>query len=63
MKVILDDQLCVAHGECVLAAPEIFALSDEDAVVRILDEEPDEELRPKLEQAVRVCPADALRIE
>ncbi|MDN5872768.1 MAG: ferredoxin [Sinobacteraceae bacterium] len=62
MKVIVDYDLCDAHGECVLAAPEIFDLGDDDDVVTLLQEEPPEELRAKAEAAVKVCPVLALRL-
>ncbi len=32
MKVVVDFDVCVAHGECVVAAPEIFELSGDDEV-------------------------------
>lgn len=63
MKVIVDFDACEAHGECVITAPEIFELGDDDDVVTVLQEEPDEELRQKAEDSVDVCPVDAIRIE
>ena len=63
MKVILDELRCDAHGVCVDACPEVFALEDTDDVVRVLVEEPEESLRPSLERAVQVCPKAAIKIE
>lgn len=63
MRVILDEGACVAHGECVIVAPDIFSLGDDDPVATITQPEPGEELRPQLEAAIRACPADAIRIE
>ena len=63
MKVVLDELRCDAHGQCVEACPEVFALDDDDDVVRVLIDEPDESLRPKLERAVQICPKAAIRIE
>lgn len=63
MKVIVDTDLCEAHGECVFAAPEIFDLGDDDDVVTVLQEEPGEELRDKAEEAAKVCPVFAITIE
>ena len=63
MKVVLDELRCDAHGQCVDACPEVFALDDDDDIVRILVEEPDESLREKLERAAMLCPKAAITIE
>lgn len=62
MKVIVDPELCEANGRCFLAAPEVFA-PDADGWAQVLIEHPPEELRKKVERAVRVCPRLAIRIE
>jgi ferredoxin len=63
MKVIVDYDSCDAYGECVKACPEVFELTDDDDQVRLLQEEPDESLREKVNRAVAACPKAALRIE
>jgi ferredoxin len=63
MKVIVDELRCDAHGLCAEACPEVFALDDEDDMVRVLQEEPDESLRESLNRAVQLCPKAAIRIE
>lgn len=63
MKVIVDTSICEAHGDCVLAAPEVFDLDDDDNVVRVLQQEPGEELRDQVEEAEQMCPVSAIRIE
>lgn len=63
MKVFVDELRCDAHGACVLACPEVFALGDDDDVVRVLVEEPDESLREKLVRAAQACPKAAITIE
>ena len=63
MKVIVDLDVCQAHGDCVVAAPEIFDLGEEDDVVTVIDPEPGEELRAAAERAVQDCPVTAIRIE
>jgi ferredoxin len=63
MKVIIDELRCDAHGVCVSACPEVFALEDTDDVVRVLVEEPDEALREKLNKAALACPKAAITIE
>ena len=43
-------------------APEVFEVRDDDFLYVLLDEPP-EELRDKVEEAVRRCPKQAIRIE
>ena len=63
MKVNVNTDVCEAHGECVIAAPEIFDLGDDDEVVTVLDPEPAEDLREKAEEAAQSCPVSAITIE
>lgn len=63
MKMILDYELCEGHGECVVAAPEIFDLDEDGEKAVLLQEEPREELRVQATEAVKVCPIAALRLE
>ena len=63
MTVIIDEQRCDAHGICVSVCPEVFALDDDEDVVRVLDEHPDESLRESLFKAVQGCPKAAITIE
>ncbi|MBT0567176.1 ferredoxin [Williamsia sp. CHRR-6] len=62
MKVILDQDKCVASGQCVMAAPEVFDQRDEDGIAVLLGDDFDESERPNVEQAASVCPALAIRI-
>lgn len=61
MRVTVDWQLCESNGFCTELAPEVLELRDDDNLY-VLVEEPDESQRPKLEQAVRSCPRQALRV-
>jgi ferredoxin len=63
VKVVVDELRCDAHGQCVNACPEVFALDDEDDLVRVLVEQPDESLRASVERAVTLCPKAAITIE
>jgi ferredoxin len=63
MKVIIDELRCDAHGVCVSACPEVFALGDDDDVVRVVEEEPAESLREPLNKAAQMCPKAAITIE
>ncbi len=61
IKVIVDMNLCQSHGNCVLAAPGVFELGDDD-VLR-WQEHVDDARRAELEEAVNVCPMTAIRLE
>jgi ferredoxin len=61
IKVHVDMNLCQSHGECVYAAPGVFELGDDD-VLR-WEEEVDESRRAELEDAVNVCPMQAIHLE
>lgn len=63
MRVVLDVQRCDAHGVCVSACPEVFDLDDDDDVVKVLDEQPPESLRDRVNRAARQCPKAAITIE
>jgi ferredoxin len=62
MKVLIDWDLCQGHANCTGDAPEVFHV-DDDGKLQVLQEEPDESLREKVELAVRYCPTQAIRIE
>jgi ferredoxin len=62
MKVIVDFEVCQSHGLCMQAAPEVFELRD-DGFLYILAETPPENLRKKVETAVRECPTGAIKLE
>ncbi len=56
-----DVDLCQGYANCVEVAPDVFDVSDEGKVVLLREEISDDE-RPGLEEAVRSCPMNALRI-
>jgi ferredoxin len=63
MKVTLDEGLCEAHGECVLAAPEVFDLDEDSDIAVVLDANPPEDQREKVVMAARLCPVAAITVE
>lgn len=63
MKVILDPDVCDAHGDCVVAAPDIFDLDDDDEVAKVLMPEPGEDMRAAAVEAADACPVQAITIE
>ena len=62
MRVIVDFDLCESNALCMAAAPEVFEVRDDDFLY-VLQEEPPEELRSKVEEAARRCPKQAIRVE
>lgn len=62
MRVVVDYDLCESNALCMAAAPEVFEVRDDDFLY-VLDENPPEALRSKVELAVQRCPKQAIRIE
>jgi ferredoxin len=62
MKIVVDYDLCEANAICMDIAPEIFKV-DENDELQILVENPPEELRSRVEEAVRLCPRQAISIQ
>lgn len=62
MKVVVDFDRCQSNALCMSAAPEIFEVRD-DGYLYVLNEEPGEELRAKLQEAIRLCPTQAISVE
>jgi len=63
MKVIVDTNRCELHGECVIAAPDVFAIEDDKDSVTVLNDQPGEHQRSAVEEAAMMCPVTAIRIE
>jgi ferredoxin len=61
MELRVDRDLCEANGVCTGIAPEVFDLDDEDELV-VLQPEPSEDMRDRIEQAVASCPKNALSL-
>jgi len=62
VKVVVNFDVCQSNALCQGVAPEVFEVRD-DGFLYVLIEEPDESLRPKVEEAVRLCPTQAISIE
>ncbi|AJC60851.1 ferredoxin [Streptomyces sp. 769] len=60
MKVIIDQSKCVAAGQCVLSAPDVFDQREEDGIVVLLTENPPQHLVADVRQAAVLCPAQAI---
>ena len=60
-RIVVDYDLCESNAICMQVAPDIFEVRDDDFLY-VLDETPSEDLRPKLEEAVRRCPKQAISL-
>jgi ferredoxin len=59
MKTIdVDRSLCDNHGQCAIAAPEVFRMNTDG----VLEYEPtfDDALLDEVEEAIDVCPVQAI---
>jgi ferredoxin len=63
MKVIVDQNKCVASGQCVLSTPEVFDQREEDGTVVLRTDTPPQGLEDDVRQAVALCPAQAIWVE
>ncbi|GDX29565.1 ferredoxin [Actinomycetes bacterium] len=60
-KVVVDFDVCESNAVCMDVAPEVFEVRDDDFLY-VLNENPADDLRPKVEQAVRQCPKQAIKV-
>jgi ferredoxin len=61
MRVSVDFDLCASTGNCMHVCPEVFEVRD-DGYLYVLQEEPPESLRQKVEQAASMCPTAAISV-
>jgi ferredoxin len=62
MHVIVDQNRCVASGQCVLAAGAVFDQREEDGTVLLLNASPPPELHDAVRRAAALCPAYAISV-
>ena len=62
MKVVVDYDLCEANALCMDCAPEVFRVEDDDTLTVLIEDIPDK-LREKVEEAVRLCPRQAIALK
>lgn len=60
MRVEVDRDACRTHGQCTIAAPEVFRFDAAGELVYVA--EPDEGLRSVAEDAVDACPEQAITL-
>jgi ferredoxin len=62
MKVSVDTDKCVASGQCVLAAAQVFDQRDDDGVVILLNADPGAEQYEAVRLAAQMCPASVIQV-
>jgi ferredoxin len=61
MRIVVDYALCESNAVCMRLVPEVFEVRDDDRLY-LRTEQPLETLRPRVEEAVRRCPKQALSL-
>ncbi|GAA2636941.1 ferredoxin [Streptomyces axinellae] len=61
MQVEVDRPKCVASGQCVLLAPDVFD-QDDDGIVELLTAAPGPEHHDDVRESAAVCPAAAIQL-
>jgi ferredoxin len=59
--VVADRETCIGAGTCVNTVPDVFEL-DEQGLVRVIQPEFDPMLLAAVEDAVAICPVEALSL-
>jgi ferredoxin len=62
MRVVVNYALCESNALCMGVAPEVFEVRADD-LLYVLEDQPPEEFRAKVLDAVRICPKQAITIE
>ena len=58
MKIVIDKDLCIGCGTCVVIAPKSFKLNNEGKAEVI---EPQEDGESKVKEAIDSCPVSAIK--
>lgn len=61
MRIKADTGVCVGAGQCVLTEPAVFD-QDDDGIVVLLTDQPDDQAAVRAREAVSLCPSQALSI-
>jgi ferredoxin len=62
VRVSTDPEACCGAGQCAATAPGVFAQSDEDGRVVLLDPRPPADLLAAVRTAADRCPSRAIRV-
>lgn len=60
-RIVVDFDLCESNAVCMQVVPEVFEVRDDDFLY-ILDENPGDDVRAKVDEAVQRCPKQAISL-
>ncbi len=65
MRVKIDDDLCIACGNCIEEAPEIYEWNEDEslAVSKYVNEDVPEDLEDSAREGLEICPVEAIKEE
>jgi len=63
MQVFIESERCVACGQCVAVAPDVFDQREEDGIVVLLDGNPPQDQADTVREAAAVCPALVITVQ
>ncbi|MFD5465217.1 ferredoxin [Kitasatospora sp. NPDC127059] len=63
VRIVVDRDVCIGAGQCVLTEPRVFQQNDEDGMVELRTDRPDTGTAETVLTAVTLCPSRALSIE
>jgi ferredoxin len=61
MRIVVDFDLCKGHAVCMMEAPLVFHVT-RTGEMTVLLEHPPEDMRDKVEAAIKYCPTGALSL-
>jgi len=62
MKIVVDFDKCIAAGQCVLAADDLFGQNEDDGIVIVLSQTIPAARLEAAQDAARRCPTGAIAI-
>lgn len=62
VKIVVDFDLCESNAICMQIAPDLFEVRDDDFLY-VLNEEPGEDSRARVEECIQRCPKQAISVE
>jgi ferredoxin len=63
MHVAVDAGTCIASGQCVFNAPEVFDQREDEGTVLLLHDTPAPEHHDAVREAALVCPSGAITVK
>jgi ferredoxin len=62
LRVVIDTAICEGHALCVVAAPSVFELGEDDRAI-VMDVELTDDVLVLVEDAIVRCPVQAISLQ